>query len=211
MSLFFALVLALGCHLVFRSARLFARPSLQARLFPAARPSLNAKAIFEEFVNRLRVTFKSKRRLREALFELPEILELISVSLTSGDGLYIALSRVIPRARGVLAAELQGIFAMLNLGGDLSSELSRLTESIPQRHVVEFANKLDLSVRRGNPLAEMLREQASSARAEIRNDLLRQAGRNETRMLIPLVFLILPITVLFAIYPSLQLLNIDYL
>jgi tight adherence protein C len=211
MSLVFALVLALGCHFLLKSVSLFARPSLQARLFPASMPSLNARAILEGVVNRLQVSFKSKSRLREALFELPEILELISVSLTSGDGLYIALSRVIPRARGVLALELQGIFAMLKLGGDLSSELSRLTESIPERHVVEFANKLDLSVRRGNPLADMLREQASSARAEIRNDLLRQAGRNETRMLIPLVFLILPITVLFAIYPSLQLLNIDYL
>jgi tight adherence protein C len=56
----------------------------------------------------------------------------------------------------------------------------------------------------------MIREQAASARSEIRNELLTQAGRNETRMLIPLVFLILPITVLFAIYPSLQLLNINY-
>jgi hypothetical protein len=30
-------------------------------------------------------------------------------------------------------------------------------------------------------------------------------------MLIPLVFLILPVTVMFAVYPSLQLLSIDYI
>jgi hypothetical protein len=29
--------------------------------------------------------------------------------------------------------------------------------------------------------------------------------------LIPLIFLILPVTVLFAVYPSLQFLSVDYL
>jgi tight adherence protein C len=57
----------------------------------------------------------------------------------------------------------------------------------------------------------MLSEQALSVRDEIKSRLLRQAGRNETRMLIPLVFLILPVTVLFAIYPSLELLNFGFI
>jgi len=70
---------------------------------------------------------------------------------------------------------------------------------------------LSVALRRGSPLARMLREQAESARADLRNELLRDVGRNETRMLIPLVFLILPVTVLFAVYPSLQLISLDYL
>jgi tight adherence protein C len=37
---------------------------------------------------------------------------------------------------------------------------------------------------------------------------LREIGaKNETRMMMPLVFLVLPITVLFAVYPSLQFLQ----
>jgi tight adherence protein C len=57
----------------------------------------------------------------------------------------------------------------------------------------------------------MLSEQGVSVREEIKSRLLKQAGKNETRMLIPLVFLILPITVLFAIYPSLELLNFGFI
>jgi tight adherence protein C len=75
----------------------------------------------------------------------------------------------------------------------------------------EFANKIVMSLARGTPLAKMLEDQAVSARAEIRNRLLRQAGKNETRMLVPLVFLILPVIVLFAIYPSLKLLNFGFI
>jgi tight adherence protein C len=72
-------------------------------------------------------------------------------------------------------------------------------------------NKVSLALERGTPLAQMLSEQGVSVREEIKSRLLKQAGRNETRMLIPLVFLILPITVLFAIYPSLELLNFGFI
>ena len=143
--------------------------------------------------------------------ELPEILELMSVALSAGDGLFGALARVIPRSNGVLAEALKQILLALELGADLETELAWLSKTLPQRQIIEFANKLSLALRRGTPLSQMLRSLAESTRSELRNDQLKQAGRNETRMLIPLIFLILPITVLFAVYPSLQLLNIDYI
>jgi tight adherence protein C len=153
----------------------------------------------------------SRKKLKSAVSELPEILELMSVSLSAGDGLFGALVRVTPRANGVLADSLKEMLAALEIGAELESELERLAHTLPQRQIVEFSSKLAIAFRRGTPLAQMLRSLAESTRAELRNELLKQAGRNETRMLIPLVFLILPVTVLFAIYPSLQLLNIDYI
>jgi tight adherence protein C len=136
---------------------------------------------------------------------------MMSVSLAAGDGIYGALARVVPRANGVLAESLKTLSSSLELGADLEMELTRLSKRLPHRQIVEFTSKLSNALRRGTPLAEMLRSLADSVRADQRNELLKQVGRNETRMLIPLVFLILPVTVLFAIYPSLQLLNIDYI
>lgn len=159
----------------------------------------------------LRTSFVSKQKLKLAAFELPEILELMSVSLSAGDGIYGALNRVIPRAHGVLADSLKKSLAALELGADLDAELQGLAKRLPQRQIAEFTSKLSIALRRGTPLAQMLRSLAESSRSEQRNELLKQVGRNETRMLIPLVFLILPVTVLFAVYPSLQLLNIDYI
>ena len=162
-----------------------------------------------------REAFRSKlvtrKRLRTAVSELPEILELMAVSLSAGDGLFGALARVTPRANGVLAESLQKVLLALELGADLETELAWLARNLPQRQIVESTNKLSIALRRGTPLSQMLRSLAESTRSELRNDLLKQAGRNETRMLIPLIFLILPVTVLFAVYPSLQLLNIDYI
>jgi tight adherence protein C len=38
-------------------------------------------------------------------------------------------------------------------------------------------------------------------------ELIRRAGQNETKMLVPTIFLILPVTVLFAIFPSILVLQ----
>ena len=122
-----------------------------------------------------------KAKLRSALAELPEILEMLVVALTAGDGIFAALARVTPRASGVLPTEFQRLFIALELGGDMESELEDLAKRLPQRQVVEFAAKLSVALRRGSPLARMLREQAESARADLRNELLRDVGRNETR------------------------------
>jgi tight adherence protein C len=151
-----------------------------------------------------------KERIQRALFELPEILDLTVVSLSSGESVYAAFNRASIRSSGVLATELSSVFRACDLGASFPEEIKRLGQRIPHPQFQELASKVALSFSRGSPLAQMLEEQALSARAEIRNELLKAAGRNETRMLIPLVFLILPVTVLFAIYPSLKLLNFSY-
>jgi tight adherence protein C len=48
---------------------------------------------------------------------------------------------------------------------------------------------------------------ANSLRQEQGRRLLKQAGSSETKMLIPTVFLILPVTVLFAVFPSVLVLQ----
>ena len=65
-----------------------------------------------------------------------------------------------------------------------------------------------VAVERGTPLADVLRAQASDVREEGRRALLEAGGRKEIAMLFPVVFLVLPVTIVFALFPgfySLQL------
>ena len=57
-------------------------------------------------------------------------------------------------------------------------------------------------------MAEVLRAQARDARAESARALLVLAGKKETAMMIPVVFLILPVIVAVALYPGLVALNV---
>ena len=211
MTFTLAMFAAAGTFLLAQSIFLKPGKSLSSRLRVPESRQTPLVTSFLVYRDALRARFVSKKRLRAAMAELPEILELMSVALSAGDGLFGALARVIPRSNGVLAEALKQILLALELGADLETELAWLSKTLPQRQIIEFANKLSLALRRGTPLSQMLRSLAESTRSELRNDQLKQAGRNETRMLIPLIFLILPITVLFAVYPSLQLLNIDYI
>lgn len=153
----------------------------------------------------------SSKSSDRVLFELPDFIDLLSVAISSGESIYSALRRVVPRLGGILGREFAFTLQVIELGGDLESELVDLSRRLPHRQLNEFCSKLNLALRRGTPLARVLAEQAESVRQEALNRLTKQAGKNETRMLIPLVFLILPVTVLFAIYPSVKLLNIAYL
>ena len=54
----------------------------------------------------------------------------------------------------------------------------------------------------------MLRAQAQDVREEGRRALMETGGRKEVLMMIPVVFLILPVTVAFAVFPSAVLLQV---
>lgn len=158
-----------------------------------------------------KLSLANKAKLDRALFELPEIIDLLVVHLRAGDGIYRSFACVVPRTEGELAKELGRVLRAVQFGAAFGTEIKTVAIALPQPQIIEFTNKVALALERGTPLAQMLSELGASTRAEIRNRLLRQAGKNETRMLIPLVFLILPITVLFAIYPSLELLNFGFI
>ena len=215
MSTQFAIVIAFGFGLagLMQLNHFFTSRGLARRL-----TSDSSNQVFRNsFEERTQIALESVRKLipkqatsdQRALFELPEVIDLIVVGLLAGDGVYKCLSTIVPRCEGTIAKGLSRTLRSVDYGGALATELR--ANQIAQPQVLEFLNKTATSLERGTPLAHVLAEQSLSVRAEIRNQLLKQAGKNETRMLIPLVFLILPITVMFAIYPSLELLNFGFI
>ncbi len=61
---------------------------------------------------------------------------------------------------------------------------------------------------RGTPLAEVLRSQAQDIRENSRQRLMEVGGSKEIAMMVPVVFMILPVTVLFALFPGLAVLEV---
>ncbi len=209
-----AICFGLGVGGVLSKVSQYGSSTLAARLIP--RPitfNIESKGKFRNSGALLlrQVRSETSTKLERALFELPEIIDLLTVSLRAGNGIYQSFEAVVPRSDGALAAELEKVLQAVEFGAAFGTEIQEVSKSIPHPQVGEFVNKVSLALERGTPLAKMLSEQAVSVRAEISSRLLKQAGKNETRMLIPLVFLILPITVLFAIYPSLELLNFGFI
>ena len=60
-----------------------------------------------------------------------------------------------------------------------------------------------VAVERGTPLAEVLRAQAQDVREEGRRQIMEAGGKKEIAMMVPVVFGVLPVTILFAMFPGL--------
>lgn len=157
-----------------------------------------------------RVSKLSKRMRRQIDAELPDLIDLACGALLTGQSLHAAIERVASRSNSIVASELQVFLRNVSLGQSLSSELAALCERKPTAAMKEFVNKISLSIARGTPLAESFEALSASLRERRGFDLLKRAGANETKMLIPLVALVLPTTVLFALYPSVLVLNVGF-
>ncbi len=140
--------------------------------------------------------------------ELPTVLEFLSLCLAAGEGILDSVRRVGAVGAGELSAELRSAAVAVGLGAPLSEQLSAAAHRVQLPALSRAVDQLVAAIERGAPLASVLQAQAADAREESRRVLIEQAGRKEIYMLLPLVFLILPLSVLFAVFPGILLLRL---
>ena len=141
------------------------------------------------------------------LAELPTVAELLALSVSAGEGAVGALERVVRTTRGELSGELATTLADARSGTPLTIALERLADRTGLPGLARFAEGVAVAVERGTPLADVLRAQAQDVREQSRRALMESGGRKEVLMMVPVVFLILPVTVVFAAFPSLAVLR----
>lgn len=155
---------------------------------------------------RIKSLFKKKPLSRLAL-ETPDVLQALGLLLANGLPVGVAVSWLAPRLGGELGKEIGVLVSNLELGADLAQELHDFAQRLPDPGVLELSEKLISAIERGAPIANQVMQLAQSQRQLLARNLLRKAGSNETKMLIPTIFLILPVTVLFAVFPSVLMLQ----
>ena len=152
----------------------------------------------------------ARKRLERLLSELPVVLEFLTLSLSAGEGTLDALRRVSRVSAGELSAELAGVVSSVNTGLPFAGTLAALARDLELPAFTRCVEQMVGALERGTPLAEVLRAQAQDARDDAKRDLLELAGKKEVAMLFPLVFLILPVTIAFAIFPGIFVLQMGF-
>lgn len=149
---------------------------------------------------------KARRaRLQE---ELPPVLEFLGLCLAAGESLLDALRRVGSIGSGELSRELAGVVLETGTGSSLGESLGSLSRRLELPAFSRAVDQLVAAIERGAPLVQVLQAQAGDAREAARHELIERAGRSEILMLIPLVFLILPLSVIYAVYPGVFMLRL---
>jgi tight adherence protein C len=137
------------------------------------------------------------------LLEFPTIAELLALAVTAGESAIGALERVSRLTHGELGRELRLALADARAGATLVQALEGIAARTALAPLVRFVDGMAVAIERGTPLADILRAQAVDAREAGKRQLLEAGGRKEIAMMIPVVFLVLPTTVIFAFYPAL--------
>lgn len=151
---------------------------------------------------------RAKRRLARMAEELGTVLEFLTLSLSAGETLADAIRRVAALSSGEFAHELGAVMTEVGTGASLASALTRSARELELAPWTRAVDQLVPALERGTPLVAVLRSQSHDARDERRRLLIESAGKKEVAMLVPLVFLILPITVLFALWPATLVLDL---
>lgn len=149
-----------------------------------------------------------RKRERRILAEFPTLAELMALAVSAGESATGALERICRTGRGELTKEFAKVLAETRAGTPLMLALQNLSNRTQLAPLGRFVDGISVAVERGTPLADVLRAQAQDVRDLSKRELMESAGRKEIAMMVPLVFGVLPLTVLFAVYPGIALINL---
>lgn len=176
---------------------------------PAAVPLLTAVAFLTGALARdWWLTRQVKSRHASLKEELPTAIDLVTLSIMAGESVPAAFARV----AGILESGIGGVLGdavgEMRTGVPAVDALERMKARLPDPQVARFVDALVTGIERGAPLADVLRAQADDCREARRRELLELGGKREVLMLVPVVFLIMPVVVVYALLPGLASLNL---
>ena len=140
--------------------------------------------------------------------EFPAIIEMYSLAMAAGETPLAAMERIGITATGSMAIEFKKVVTQVRAGEPFHLALDAMGRQINSIAIRRFVDSLIIATLRGAPIIEVLQRHALEARELQRNRVLAAAAKAEISMMVPVVFLILPISILFALWPSLANLNL---
>jgi tight adherence protein C len=149
-----------------------------------------------------RIATARQRRIKT---ELPDVLALLVVSLEAGIGfgeVVKLVGRETERQRRVLGRELSATATQMSAGRSLEDSLKDLGERTGVDEVKSLVALMIQSEKVGARLAPALRASAELLNSQRRLAAEEAANKTAVKMLIPLVFLILPALLLIILGPA---------
>ncbi len=148
---------------------------------------------------------KARRTIIES--EFPAVVEMLTLAIAAGETPISAFARIADRSDAYLAEEFAKVVQQVRLGRPFHEALDEMGRNLKSASIRRFIDALVMALVRGAPIVEVLHRHVAEARINQRNLVMDKAGKAETSMMIPIVFLILPISVLFALWPSINQLS----
>jgi tight adherence protein C len=142
------------------------------------------------------------KRVERIERELPEVLDLLAVSVEAGVGLEGAIRSVSDRFDGPLGDELSHVLSEMELGTSRKEALQHLRERTDVPDLDGFVLSLLQASALGMPLTRVLRTEADELRRRRRQRVREAAAKLPVKLIFPLIFFIMPATFVVLVGPA---------
>jgi tight adherence protein C len=148
------------------------------------------------------LTAAIKRRHKEIERELPDLLDLLTISIEAGLGFDAAVQRVVQKSKGPLSGEFNQALQEMRMGKTRREALKDLGERNGVVDLIKFLQAIVQADQLGVSLGNVLRTQSDQMRVLRRQRVEEKAMKAPVKMLIPLVLFIFPTIFIVILAPA---------
>lgn len=145
---------------------------------------------------------KIKKRQRMIRQQMPDVMDLLSVSVQAGLGFDAALLRVGEQASGPLMGELLGVYREIQMGKSRKEAFAGLSSRNSVEELKTFSGAMVQADQLGIPIRNVLSLQAQQLRLKRRQRAEEKAMKAPVKMMLPLVVFVFPVIFIILLGPS---------
>jgi tight adherence protein C len=143
-----------------------------------------------------------RKRSTEIVLQLPDALDLLTISVEAGLGFDAALAKVVEKMEGPLVNEFGQALAEVRMGRTRRDALRDVATRADSRPVANFIGAIVQAEQLGVPIAKVLQIQSQQLRIERRQRAEEAAAKAPVKMLFPMVGCIFPTIFIVILGPA---------
>jgi len=144
---------------------------------------------------------KIRKRQSEITKSLPDIMDLLTVSVEAGLTFDSALSKVVEKMPGPLAREFEIVLQEIKVGKTKKEALYQMSDRIGVQDLRSFVSAVVQAEQLGVSLGRVLRLQSEQIRLNRKQRISEKAMKAPIKMLIPMVVFIFPVIFIVLLGP----------
>jgi len=145
---------------------------------------------------------KIRDRATQMILQLPDALDLLTISVEAGLGFDAALAKVVEKMEGPLVVEFRQALAEIRMGRTRREALRDIVARADAQPVANFIGAIVQAEQLGVPIAKVLQIQSQQLRVERRQRAEEAAAKAPVKMLFPMVGCIFPTIFIVILGPA---------
>jgi tight adherence protein C len=145
---------------------------------------------------------RARKRSFEMVLQLPDALDLLTISVEAGLGFDAALAKVVEKMEGPLVNEFRQALAEIRMGRSRRDALRDVVVRANSQPISNFIGAIIQAEQLGVPIAKVLQIQSQQLRIERRQRAEEAAAKAPVKMLFPMVGCIFPTIFIVILGPA---------